>query len=617
MSKFIATYSLLTLCLGMFLGMEAHAKVVCDGKELTKLNTRVWDTVNNVEFFPETKDPEYLIPWVNDPERVKHSFGVVFSGGGTRSAAATLGQLRALHKLDWINKAQYLSAVSGGSWAAVPYIFADTDRLERLLGYGDSIDKYVQPEKIEDSILRDKDKLSLAYSISKSGVGRKLVGNLIRLRGDESYAHTLSSIFLDRFGLYDGKKFFNHESTIEKVLANNPNLSKDDFFLASKNRPYLLVGGVLFSRKEFSKGTNPQDVMFPFEMTPSYSGLSTYHAATKKNQLAQPIGGGFIESFGYDSCAPSSPVVHKGTASPWLERSTFSAERYKFSLGDMIAISGAAPAEVVATKIRYNSLSLPELMHWAIDTKAAPVTEELKHGDGGHIDNIGIMPFLARKIQNILVFVNTNTRYTPGDVTCAEIGVTCAEIMENVRAFFIKDEKRKQINIFEGEIFKKMIMEYNDDYKVGRPLVFCNADTKLKVDADVINRFNIKPDSDYKPNVCWVYLDRSMQWIHKIAAARGIDPVDHRPCNPKYAPNSLRCTSTAESGRGNGGKYVSRLVQQKKQFRHFPHYKTFLEQWYKLRVIDLKKVQVNALAQLTAWSVLSSEKEIGAALGLD
>jgi len=256
-------------------------------------------------------------------------------------------------------------------------------------------------------------------------------------------------------------------------------------------------------------------------------------------------------------------------------------------------------------------------MHWAIDTKAAPVTEELKHGDGGHIDNIGIMPFLARKIQNILVFVNTNTQYTPGDVTCAEIGVTCAEIMENVRAFFIKDEKRKQINIFEGEIFKKMIMEYNDDYKVGRPLVFCNADTKLKADADVINRFNIKPDSDYKPNVCWVYLDRSMQWIHKIAATRGIDPVDHRPCNPKYAPNSLRCTSNAESVRGNGGKYVSRLVQQKKQFRHFPHYKTFLEQWYKLRVIDLKKVQVNALAQLTAWTVLSSEKEIGAALGLD
>src|SRR6266576_3133183 len=45
--------------------------------------------------------------------------GIAFSGGGTRSASATIGQLRGLRQNGWLGRVRYVTAVSGGSWAAV------------------------------------------------------------------------------------------------------------------------------------------------------------------------------------------------------------------------------------------------------------------------------------------------------------------------------------------------------------------------------------------------------------------------------------------------------------------------------------------------------------------
>ncbi len=604
------------ICFGaaVLLTTSAYAKEVCKGDELTRLKARVWDTVNNPHFYPETADDDYKVPWVNDPDRTAHSFGVAFSGGGTRSAAATLGELRALHKLGWIDKAQYMSVISGGSWAAVPYIFVRDERRERLLGFGPSTDEYVAPDSINDDVLQRKDKESLALAISQSRVVFRSLVNLLTFKGDESYARTLSSIFLEPFDLHDPSKFFHHESTIDNVLAANPDLSRSDFYLAPDDRPYLIAGGVMFSRKEFDDKVDPQDVMFPLEMTPIYTGLSTGHVHTDVNLLEGPIGGGYLESFAYDSCAPSKAVVHQSSSDPWLLKSrSTGGKKFTFTLGDMIAISGAAPAEILATKVRYNSLTFPELHHWPITSDSVPPVQEIKHGDGGHIDNLGVMPLLARKVKNILVFVNTRQEFVPAT------DKNDMEIMENVKAFFVKSRNRKHIRVFTEKTFIEMTAEFKKDYTNGDPLVFCSKDTAMVADADVLDRFNISPDPGYKPNVCWVYLDRSMKWINRVANAHGISAVDHRNCAKEGAINADQCDTDGSLNitKSKSDKYVTRLVSKKKQFRNFPHYRTFGEQVKKLHVIDLKKVQVNALAHLTTWSILTAKDDINDALGLE
>ncbi|MEM1323055.1 MAG: hypothetical protein AAGG75_22510, partial [Bacteroidota bacterium] len=54
---------------------------------------------------------------------VKQRTGVCFSGGGTRSLSATMGQLRGLQSLQLIDKVDYISCVSGGSWASALFTY--------------------------------------------------------------------------------------------------------------------------------------------------------------------------------------------------------------------------------------------------------------------------------------------------------------------------------------------------------------------------------------------------------------------------------------------------------------------------------------------------------------
>lgn len=63
----------------------------------------------------------------------KPMIGIAFSGGGSRSASCTMGQLRALHHLGLIEQTRYFSAVSGSSWTLMPFLYGDVDR-EWFLG---------------------------------------------------------------------------------------------------------------------------------------------------------------------------------------------------------------------------------------------------------------------------------------------------------------------------------------------------------------------------------------------------------------------------------------------------------------------------------------------------
>ena len=97
--------------------------------------TFVWDVIKNKNFFPERDDsatlgvaedlrpPDLRIEAFKNGNEMGNTLGFAFSGGGTRAATATLGQFRALHHLNWLSRAQYVSTVSGGTWGSLAYTF--------------------------------------------------------------------------------------------------------------------------------------------------------------------------------------------------------------------------------------------------------------------------------------------------------------------------------------------------------------------------------------------------------------------------------------------------------------------------------------------------------------
>lgn len=98
------------------------------------LAVKTWATPYAANAFPEVSDVDRKVGHLDK----RDSFGIAFSGGGTRAASAALGQLRALTTLGWMKQVKYVSAVSGGSWTVVPYIYlpeeADLNRKTELRG---------------------------------------------------------------------------------------------------------------------------------------------------------------------------------------------------------------------------------------------------------------------------------------------------------------------------------------------------------------------------------------------------------------------------------------------------------------------------------------------------
>lgn len=58
--------------------------------------------------------------------------GLALSGGGYRAAAFHIGTLRALHKLNVLDKVDVISSVSGGSITAAYYVLNKDKGLIRL-----------------------------------------------------------------------------------------------------------------------------------------------------------------------------------------------------------------------------------------------------------------------------------------------------------------------------------------------------------------------------------------------------------------------------------------------------------------------------------------------------
>ena len=79
------------------------------------LETRVWESSGDDFIYPEQA--------LGAVPRDRALTGVALSGGGNRAMVAAWGQLRGLVASGLIDKVDYISSVSGGSWAATAFTY--------------------------------------------------------------------------------------------------------------------------------------------------------------------------------------------------------------------------------------------------------------------------------------------------------------------------------------------------------------------------------------------------------------------------------------------------------------------------------------------------------------
>lgn len=515
-------------------------------KKYDQIETRYYNSLDPQFIFPEDKI-EYL--------QQKENLGITFSGGGTRSASLSMGQLRALNELGVLKRVRFLSGVSGGSWATVPYTFLDQAIPDKQF-----LGTYTPPDQITKESLRQVPDNSLTYAIVNSKILDRIPKD-IELDHD-LYSHIIADIFLEPFNLNSHYKFFTYNTdSLQLILSKNTELTADDFYMVNPgdNRPYYFAGGTLL---------RPHHNRYQFEMSPLYLGINQLFKDAGDFHLYD-LGGGYVEPHGFDSDAPDQ-------ADGQYARVILGNEKNIFSLGDIVGVSGAAPAEY-AKELGLYWLGFPKYKYWChFDDPTATKEKEYDFGDGGILENLGIMPLLKRKVEKIIVFVNGSTPLEISSIENQSDGTVQidAKISDSIPALFMSIPNQYGEHNFDKNVvfanqtdkYNQLLIDLNDKISNGHAPIHINTYQVTEQP-----HYNITKDDEYQVKIMWIYNAPVVDWKKKL-------------------PND-----------------VFAFLDNDPMFKHFPYYNTFLEN--PPEIIELKPEQANMAAHLSSW-IIASNREL-------
>lgn len=487
---------------------------------------------------PDFRYPEAQLA----PVAQKQNWGLAFSGGGTRSATLTLGQLRALRQIGILDQFRYCSSVSGGTWGVTPFIFLDPSISdEQFLG------SYKAPQDISLDDLSADDPKSMASAISRSKIVKSAFSNM--LEGDELFSKIVGDIFLKPFLINENLFFTFNDETLQRILTENTNLTHNDFYTTptERKRPFLIVNSTILRSVE---------MRIPFEMTPLYCGIKQLYPNAGSNERYD-IGGGFVEPHGFDSDSPDT--IENDVALVRLHRN-------RLSISDMLGSSGAAPADVFRRFLPMTQ-PFPNFNYWAPTATGDRLREKAyDFGDGGLLENLGIMSLLRRKVEKIVVFVNGKTKIQKQDETSFIISDSIPALFKSIpNQYGDRDFDKNVVLANDNSEYVTLANDLFEKQRRGLPTVhFGTYSVKANAHHDIQGGWQVK--------ICWVYNSMPTKWFDQLRY-----DVKSNLTNDKYG-------------------------------KDFPYFNTFMENFP--HIIDLSLEETQLASQLSSWMLMDAADDL-------
>ncbi len=364
---------------------------------MAQVRARVW--LSGDRRFPEEELPEVMS---------RRSAALCLSGGGSRATCAAAGYLRALHHLGLMDRLRYTSAVSGGSWASIPYTFGDASP---GAPHDDVLGPIAPPEalsmeRLEVTVPRG----TLGYGATQS-VRDGFFEELFAMKGPgAAWNSVVAELFLGSVDIFDPKRprtYTWSEQTRDEILARQAELPgaklrAEDFLVAAPNRPFPVVNACLLGPAVNGRLARLEPI--GFQLTPLYVGcppsLDVTFSYKDGQALRRRVGGGLIEPFAFDGAGPGW-LAEDSDQVVTLERPASLSH-----LGFMIGTSSCAFGSVLA-KFLGVPYRVPTARYWPQRPGDVPTSANWEFGDGGFIDNYGLHAMLQRDVETLIVLVNT------------------------------------------------------------------------------------------------------------------------------------------------------------------------------------------------------------------
>ncbi|MHC4126178.1 MAG: hypothetical protein ACYSRR_06980, partial [Planctomycetota bacterium] len=267
-------------------------------------------------------------------------------------------------------------------------------------------------------------------------------------------------------------------------------------------------------------------------------------------KTVRKVGGGFLEPFAFQSTGPAVPPSITPPGSALME---MPASPNPYTLWQASGMSSAAYAADVAS---IDKKLLPKATYWppADIGKSPPRT--FRFGDGGNLENFGLLALLQRKVKNIIVFINTETALEKVDENHYKADSDIAPLFGYTTKSFPHN------TVFLQHEYQPLLKSlYEAQQKGGMAM----AQTHYEVQPN--DWWGIQ---GYSVNIMWVYNALVNNWVAELSES--VQKLVN------------------EGAREHSGP-----------LKDFPNYKTIMENFGDL--VELTPPQVNLLADMFAWAI--------------
>jgi hypothetical protein len=533
---------------------------------MVEVRARAW-VLSDVLEFPE---------WELASVRRKPNVGLCLSGGGTRSLCASIGFLRGLHQLGLLERVRYIGAVSGGSWVTVPYSFYERGPADDAELFGPIIlPKHLRKDMLELEIPPTE----LAATATRS-FREALLDDMLKEGVGAAWVGAVGQIFLAPFGLYDHgrpRSYTLDDDSLAALLARQAAgspLHADDFTLLRPNRPFPIIQSTLLGPA--SAGEVQRVAAVSLQFTPLYVGCPVRHEVEFDYRLGvrlhRDIGGALVEPVAFGA---AGPLEVRGAVGDYAFAGLAGARELAFMAGT----SSTAYAEAMqhVPELKDHPDRVPCARYWPHHTDKGLESEEWEIGDGGLMENYGLLPLIQRGVETAIVLVNTvqplDLEYVPGKDSYKK------RVDDYLPPLFGVLENSPGLGLERNQVFPtseyaELITALQAAKRAGDPLVVVREHELLENEWWRIH-------GGRKLRVVWVYLDRVARFEAQLPeeTAHAIKMGNHRP---RLGP----C-------------------------KGFPNYDTIDENF--LELVQLTPYQVRLLTQLQSWVVLD-RREVFAGL---
>jgi len=302
----------------------------------------------------------------------------------------------------------------------------------------------------------------------------------------------------------------------------------------------------------------------------------------------QFVGGGFVESFAFGGGAPRGEQSDSG-----LQQ--LKPPRHPFTLTHAVGISSVAPGATMANQGKYQFV-VPKAEVWPVLPKSSRVAKQQSMayglGDGGSLENSGLLALLQRGAKRVAMWVSTyiplaSKRYPKLDFCKLPDGVTWDKLLGDdqdlVVAPMVSDKFGFQYSdsgsyythnqVFAQEELPPLLCKMQKLKEAGKPVVLRSTHRVLPN-----SWWGIKGGESV--DLLMVYLEQSTGFEEQLPEET------RRSLGPKEAAN--------------------RSWKRSKEFARFPHFKTTGQTEETLEITRLTNREVNLLAAQSEYAVLQN-----------